>query len=136
MVASIAAMVVWIIVAHHLWERLGEREASVALGGALQRREQLTITVAVPISYAVLFALIFLAAWVFATSSYLQLTLKHPVGLDNYLTLTCITASLATVAGALGSSLEDEDTVGEAAYDHPQRRRQQDEDGSEDGSAK
>ncbi len=61
-----------------------------------------------------------------------QSTLRHPVGFGEYLSLSWLTASLALVAGALGSSLEDEDTVREAAYGYRQRRRNEDAD--EDGS--
>jgi hypothetical protein len=55
--------------------------------------------------------------------NYFQSTLKHPVGLGEYLTLSWLGASLATVAGALGASLEDEETVREASYGYRQRRR-------------
>jgi hypothetical protein len=83
----------------------------------------LTISLAVLLAYAALFALVFLAAWVFVPGAYFQTILKHPVGFGEYLTLSWLAASLATVAGALGSSLEDEDTVREAAYGYRQRRR-------------
>jgi hypothetical protein len=138
MITAIVAMGIWIIVGHHLWERPSEREAPhwAALYNGVTA---LTITVAVLFAYAVLFALVFLAAWVFVPSSYFQSTLKHPIGLGDYLILAWLATSLATVAGALGSSLEDEDTVRNAAYGYRQRRRQdaeeKDTNDSKEGSA-
>jgi hypothetical protein len=55
-------------------------------------------------------------------------TLKHPVGLGEYLTLAWLGTSLATVAGALGASLEDEERVRAASYGYRQRRRHEDDD--------
>jgi hypothetical protein len=103
MVAAIVAMVVWVVVAHELWERPTSREARhwVALYNGVT---VLTMSVAVLFSYAVLFALIFLAAWVFVPSTYFQSTLKHPVGLLDYAALAWMATSLATVAGALGAA--------------------------------
>src|SRR5215218_9047951 len=108
MVTAIVAMVAWIIVAHHLWERPDEPDqrgwAALYNGVTV-----LTVSVAVLAAYAILFALIFRAAWVFVPGSYFQTILKHPVGFGEYLTLSWLAASLATVAGALGASLEDEE---------------------------
>jgi len=130
MVAAIVAMVVWIIIAHSLWERPGDREAWrwAALYNGVTA---LTMSVAVLLSYAVLFALILVSAWIFVPGSYLQSTLRQPAGLGDYAIIAWLTASLATVAGALGSSLEDEEAVRQAAYGYRQRRRQKD--GAEDG---
>lgn len=124
MVTAIVAMVVWIIVAHHLWERQEDRQKRkwVALYNGVT---VLTISMAVLFAYAVLFMLIFVAAWVFVPGAYFQTILKHPVGFSEYLTLSWLAASLATIAGALGSSLEDEDAVRDAAYGYRQRRRNQ-----------
>jgi hypothetical protein len=127
MVTAIVAMVAWIIVAHHLWERPDDpdqRKWSALYNGVTV----LTVTSAVLCAYAILFALIFLAAWVFVPGGYFQTILKHPVGLGEYLTLAWLAASLATVAGALGASLEDEETVREASYGYRQRRRHEAED--------
>ena len=134
MVTAIVAMVAWIIVAHHLWERPDEpdqREWAALYNGVTV----LTVSVAVLAAYAILFALIFLAAWVFVPGSYFQTILKHPVGFGEYLTLSWLAASLATVAGALGASLEDEETVREASYGYRQRRRHETEEEAQDGPA-
>jgi hypothetical protein len=73
MVTAIVVMVAWIIVAHHLWERPDDREARE--GAALYNGVTvLTVSVAVLAAYAILFALIFLAAW----GSYLVPTSKPP----------------------------------------------------------
>jgi hypothetical protein len=135
MAVAIVAMVVWIIVAHHLWERPADREqrkwAPLYNGVTV-----LSISAAVLSAYAILFALLFVAAWVFVPGAYFQSTLKHPVGLGEYLTLSWLGTSLATVAGALGASLEDEERVRAASYGYRQRRRHEEEDDadSEDGS--
>ena len=134
MVAALMAMVAWLIVAHNLWERPSDREqrkwAALYNGVSV-----LTVSAAVLLAYAILFALIFLAAWVFVPGAYFQSTLKHPVGFGEYVTLAWLGTSLATVAGALGASLEEEEKVREASYGNRQRRRhEEDHDDPEDES--
>src|SRR5215217_5646041 len=127
MVTAIVAMVAWIIVAHHLWERPEDPDqqkwAALYNGVTVS-----TVTSAVLCAYAILFALILLAAWVFVPGDYFQTILKHPVGFGEYPTLSWLAASLATVAGALGASLEDEETVRKASYGYRQRRRHENDD--------
>ena len=127
MVTAIVAMVAWIIVAHHLWERPEDPDQQkwAALYNGVT---VLTVTSAVLCAYAILFALILLAAWVFVPGAYFQSILKHPVGFGEDLTLSWLAASLATVAGALGASLEDEETVRKASYGYRQRRRHENDD--------
>src|SRR5829696_6990418 len=122
MVLAIVAMVVWIIVAHHLWERPAEPEArdKATLYNAATA---LTLSVAVLFSYAVLFVLVLVAAGFFLESGFLQSNLGHPVGLADYVRLAWMASSLATLAGALGSGLEDEETVRDATYGYRQQRR-------------
>jgi len=84
-----------------------------------------------------LFTLVFLAASVFVPGSYLQCTLRHPISAGAYATIAWLAVSLATLVGALGSTLEDEETVRDAIYDYRQRRRQEEDvNDSEDGPAK
>jgi hypothetical protein len=104
----------------------GPRAARV--GAAIQRgySAERKRSGAVGLRYPV--RLLFVAAWVFVPGSYFQSTLKHPIGFGEYLTLSWLGASLATVAGALGASLEDEERVREASYGYRQRRRHEDDD--------
>jgi hypothetical protein len=132
MVLAITAMVVWIIVAHHLWERPVDQKArnQAALYNAATA---LTLTAAVLFSYVVLFVLVLVAAGIFLESGFLQSNLGHPVGLTDYMRLAWMATSLATVAGALGSGLEDEETVRDATYGYRQQRRNEP-NSREDGS--
>jgi hypothetical protein len=123
MVLAVVAMVVWIIVAHHLWERPAAQEEAREQAALYNASTALTLGVAVLFSYAVLFVLVLLAAGFFLESGFLQSNLGHPVGVSDYVRLAWMATSLATVAGALGSGLEDEETVREATYGYRQQRR-------------
>jgi hypothetical protein len=122
MILSITAMVTWLIVAHNLWERPadGAAEDQTALYNAATA---LTLAVAVVFSYGVLFVLVLVAALIFLDSGFLGSILGHTVGFSDYMRLAWMATSLSTVAGALGSGLEDEETVREATYGYRQRRR-------------
>ena len=82
---------------------------------------------AVLFSYIVLYVLILLAALIFIEPGFFQTNIQPIVGrplspLDHAI-LAWMTSSLALVAGALGSGLEDEETVLRATYGYRQRRR-------------
>jgi hypothetical protein len=123
-VVTILVMVVWLMVYNHLWDRPAE---------TAERRKALlynvstaaTLAIGVACMYAILFALALLAAVVLIDSGYLAQTLGHPVGVGSYLNLVWLASSVGIVAGALGSSLEDEETVRKATYSRRERERQE-----------
>ena len=103
MIVAMIGMVVWIIVGHGLWKRSHDREDrhwTVLYNGVTV----LILSVAMLLSYAILFVLFLVSAGFFVSASMFQSTVGHPVGLSDYLAMAWLTASLATIAGALGSS--------------------------------
>jgi len=120
MLAALTALIVWLIVAHDLWEKRGA-ETSAELARMFNLGTILTLTLATAVSYVVLFAGTVCAAALLIDTSVLEQTLQRPVHAADYLTLGWIISSLATVGGAIGSGLEDEQTVRAAAYGyHPE----------------
>ncbi|MGC4790589.1 hypothetical protein ACLQ22_22510 [Micromonospora sp. DT178] len=120
MILGLTALVAWLIVAHDLWEK-PDRETPAELARLFNLGTILTLTLATAVSYLVLFAGTVLAAALLIDTSVLEQTLQRPVDSTDYLTLAWITSSLATVGGAIGSGLENEDTVRAAAYGyHPE----------------
>ncbi|MEW1587289.1 hypothetical protein AB0283_17860 [Micromonospora vinacea] len=120
MVLGLTALVVWLIVAHDLWEK-PSRETPTQLARLFNLGTILTLTLATAVSYVVLFVGTVLVGALLIDPSVLEQVVQRPVGVSDYLTLAWITSSLATVGGAIGSGLENEETVRAAAYGyHPQ----------------
>jgi hypothetical protein len=119
--ASIAVMVVWLIVVHDLWERPADR-AGREQAGLFNLVTAVSLALGVACLYALLFVLTFIAGAVLIESGVMEKNLGHAVGIGTYLTLAWLVSSLATVGGALGSGLEQEIDIREAAYSyHPER---------------
>jgi hypothetical protein len=120
-VISLAVIVVFLIVAHGLWNRPADRSA----------REQailfnvvtaLTLTIGVASLYAALFVAGLAGAAIAVDQNVLSNAVGHHAGLDTYLKITWMGSSLAMVAGALGAGLESDEAVREAAYGYwPER---------------
>jgi hypothetical protein len=127
MLLGLTALVAWLIVAHDLWEK-PDRDTSAELARMFNLGTTLTLTLASAVSYVVLFVGTALAAALLIDTSVLEQTLQRPAHATDYLTLAWIISSLATVGGAIGSGLEDEETVRAAAYGyHPEPDGWQDE---------
>lgn len=121
-VLSIGAMVTWLILDHELWERpksAAERARSTLYNVATL----ITLTIGVTVLHVALFCLVLLAASMTLTPAVFAQTVGHPVSIADYLSLGWLVASIATVGGALGSGLEDDDGVRTAAYGVRQRQR-------------
>ncbi|RAO62573.1 hypothetical protein [Micromonospora saelicesensis] len=119
MLLGLTALVAWLIVAHDLWEK-PSRETPTELARLFNLGTILTLTLATVLSYVALFVGTVLVAALLIDTSVLEQILQRPVHFTDYLTLAWITSSLATVGGAIGSGLENEETVRAAAYGyHP-----------------
>jgi hypothetical protein len=133
MVIGIGSLIAWLIVAHDLWEKPGH-DTPPELARLFNIGTVLTLCLATAVSYVVLFAGTAAAAWLLIRPSVLEQSLQPPIGLADYLTLAWIVSSLATVGGAIGSGLEDEETVRAAAYGyHPDPGGWLDESGGSNG---
>jgi hypothetical protein len=117
-----AAMIAWLIVEHNLWERpqsAGERERAVLYNASTV----VTLTIGVIIFHAGVFILLLLTAWWTIPPEMVSQIIGYPVGLSSLLMMAWLVAAAATLGGAVGSGMEDDDAVKAAAYGVRQRRR-------------
>jgi hypothetical protein len=115
MAIAIAICIAALIVTHGLWERTADPHA----------REQVTLFNLTTLAtlglgvlslYAEAFAVSLGGALLMVDSALFSDTIGRDAGVAEYLRLAWLVSSLATVGGAIGSALESDDAVREAAY--------------------
>ncbi|WP_051297592.1 hypothetical protein [Brevibacterium album] len=134
--AVIALLVVWLLVRNGLWDtRRGlSARSEVLLSNAAT---VLTLVIGVCAMHAVLFLVMLALGAAVVEPGYLETQLGHPVGPPDYAQLAWLSASLGTLAGALGSNFNSEEAVAEATYSrrvHERRRLAQKLEGADDES--
>jgi hypothetical protein len=116
------ALIAWLIIEHKLWERphsAGERERAVLYNASTV----VTLLIGVVIFHAGLFVLLLLTAWWTLPPQMVGQNIGHPVGLSTLSLMAWLVAAVATLGGALGSGMEDDEAVRAAAYGVRQRQR-------------
>jgi len=112
---SIVVICVALVVAHGLWERapLPQARERVVL---FNLATVATLALSVIVAYGLLFVIYTLGAAFFVPSSVIAGVIHHPVGIREYLELAWLTSSVSLVGGALGSLIESDEAVRDAAY--------------------
>lgn len=121
-VLSIGAMVTWLILDHELWERPSS-PAERARSRLYNLATLITLVIGVAVLHVALFLSMLFTAGITLTPAVYANAVGHSVSLADYFALAWLIASIATVGGALGSGLEDDDGVRAAAYGIRQRQR-------------
>jgi hypothetical protein len=117
-----AALITWLIVEHDLWERPPspeERERAVLYNASTV----VTLTIGVVIFHAGLFVLLLVTAWWTIPPQLVSQNIGHPAGPSSLFLMAWLVAGVATLGGALGSGMEDDDAVKAATYGARQRKR-------------
>jgi hypothetical protein len=113
-VSVVSALSAWLIVRNGLWT---PRRHPAPQSGTLDNASTVvTVWTAVAIMHAVLFVGLAALAGIVVEPSYLAGQLGHPASVLDYLVLGWFSASMGTMAGALGSNFDDETVVREATY--------------------
>lgn len=121
---SVVILVIWLITAHGLWEKRrngSERDSEQVM--LYNISTVATLLIGVACMYIGLFVVNLLVAWFLVTPELLGSSLGHPAGLTHYLTLAWGFTTMGVVAGAMGSSLESDAAVRQAAYGYREEQR-------------
>jgi hypothetical protein len=124
MVGSVALMIGWLIVDAHLWHRSTEVSREAKQKARLYNGSTIiTIGIGVLVCYAGLFVInLMWALFIISDRVFASMT-RSPVHATEYLTLSWLVASVATVGGALGSGLESDEAIRAAAYSKREQER-------------
>jgi hypothetical protein len=128
------ALIAWLILDHELWERshsAAERERAVLYNAATV----VTLTIGVAIFHVALFVLLLVTAWWTLPPQLVADNIGRPAGVSTLLMMAWLVAAVATLGGALGSGMEDDEAVKAAAYGVRQRQRFENSDGRKPGGA-
>jgi hypothetical protein len=112
---SVAGISVTIVLTTGLWERSPHPAAreQVILFNIVTTA---TVGIGAAVLYLALFAAMLAAALLLVPGDLLGVVLRHPAGVADQIRLAWLAASIATLGGALGATLESRETVREAAY--------------------
>jgi hypothetical protein len=116
------ALIAWLIIEHKLWERprsAAERDRAVLYNTSTV----VTLTIGVVIFHAGLFLLLLVTAWWTLPPQLVAQNIGQPFGFSSLLLMAWLVAAVATLGGALGSGMEDDEAVKAAAYGARQRER-------------
>ncbi|MEB3962703.1 hypothetical protein OKJ48_20980 [Streptomyces kunmingensis] len=121
--AAVLAMIAWLIFDNGLWESPKNRRlrSESALYNSVTT---LTVLFGVLCMYLLLYVVTLCAAFAAIPTGYLAITLRHNAGFPDLATIAWLSASMGTIAGALGSGLAGEDAVRRAAYSERELERQ------------
>ncbi|MTE23242.1 hypothetical protein [Microbacterium sp. ZXX196] len=111
-VAAIVAMVVWLIVSNRLWER-SRQHGSLVEATMYNASTVITLALAVTALYLSLTVAIFVTAIVVIEAGFMASVLGREVNLGTYAEIAWLSASMGTVAGALGSNFDSRDHITE-----------------------
>lgn len=136
MLTAMIAMVIWIIFAHNLWERK-HNYTSRKLRRMYNITTITTLSVSVIIFYVSMLLIFNIAVFIFVPKETFKTILDDEVGITDYARLAWLVTSAATVAGAIGAGLEDEESVREITYGYRQyirsKKIQEDEESNKEG---
>lgn len=123
---AIAVMVTWIIFYHHLWEPIRHRSSSERNEAVLfNASTMLTLTIGVGCMYIGLYLANLLVSAIVFTPKVLGQYLPTSPGPDSYVIGALLVTAAATVAGAIGSGFESEDSIREASFSYRENERRQ-----------
>ncbi len=121
-VLSSLALTTWLIVDHELWERPSDVRAK-QLARLYNITTSVTLMLGIVCLYLGLFIVLTIISVIVLPPQVLQTTLGHAPTWAGRLGIVWFATSAAMIGGALGSGLEHDDVVRQAAYGERQRRR-------------
>ncbi|WP_017613882.1 hypothetical protein [Nocardiopsis salina] len=125
-VGALTVMTGWLIVYHQLWEPVGERPRVEREQAVLFNATTiLTLGLGVAFLYAGLFAVNTVASLVLLSPDILQSYVAGQVSVGTYLLIPLLVTAAGTVAGAIGSGFESEESVRTAAFSLRERERRE-----------
>jgi hypothetical protein len=122
-IASITALVAWLIIDHELWERPSD-EIARQRAALYNVATVLTLYIGIACLYAALYVLVIVTAVFVLTPEALRPVIQREPSAGYFLSLAWFITSMGTVGGALGVGFEDENAVRQAAYGERQRQSQ------------
>lgn len=126
MLAAIFGLILWLIIAHNLWERPSTRNEPI-LRRLYNTVTVTTLTIDVLTYYIVLYFLFFITCTIIIPIDYLQSEINDDLGNGSafiqYLRVAWATASITTIVSAIGVGLENEELVKDITYGYRQKRR-------------
>ncbi|MFE4392160.1 hypothetical protein ACFRNI_36870, partial [Streptomyces sp. NPDC056844] len=124
MFGSVALMIGWLIVDANLWHRTaGESPEETKRAALYNASTVLTVGIGVLVCYVGLLVINLVWALFILNGQVFSSLTRAPLHATEYWTLSWFVASVATVAGALGSGLESDEAIRAAAYSKREQER-------------